>query len=207
MKPSKLQSEINRAAVHACVQILYISNRQYTIDALRDLLKQLGDSQAAPELRGMARIGTFELVEALAAANQQLAAAGLHIRIDHAGAKLETVQVQNPRLANLLSSYAPESTPTTITEETLTVLACIAFKQPISQIEIDRMFDREMRYYVNKLRGMDLVNERIGPDSRLHFVTTAEFLRRFNIQSPADLHALLQTQTQAAPGLTHLKSE
>ena len=113
------------------------------------------------------------------------------------GAQLETVQVQNPRLANLLSSYAPENTPTTITEETLTVLACIAFKQPITQIEIDRIFDREMRYYVNKLRGMDLVNERIGPDSRLHFVTTAEFLRRFNIQSPTDLHALLQTQ--AAP--------
>jgi segregation and condensation protein B len=67
------------------------------------------------------------------------------------------------------------------------VLACIAFKQPISQAEIDRLFDVDKRGLVVKLRELKLVQEFPGADGRLHFATTETFLQRFGLASLGDL--------------------
>ena len=61
------------------------------------------------------------------------------------------------------------------------MLACIAFKQPISQAEIDRLFDTDKRGLVVKLRDLKLVEEFADADGRLRFATTAEFLQRFGL--------------------------
>jgi chromosome segregation and condensation protein ScpB len=42
-------------------------------------------------------------------------------------------------------------------------LACIAFRQPISQAEIDRLFDADKRGLVVKLQDLKLVEELPGP--------------------------------------------
>jgi chromosome segregation and condensation protein ScpB len=62
-----------------------------------------------------------------------------------------------------------------MTTPTLEVLACIAFRQPISQAEIDQLFDADKRGLVVKLRDLKLVEEFAGADGRLRFATTAEF--------------------------------
>jgi chromosome segregation and condensation protein ScpB len=62
--------------------------------------------------------------------------------------------------------------------QTLEVLACIAFKQPISQAEIDQLFDADKRGLVVKLRDLKLVEEFAGADGRLRFATTGAFLQR-----------------------------
>jgi Segregation and condensation complex subunit ScpB len=59
-----------------------------------------------------------------------------------------------------------------MTTPTLEVLACIAFKQPISQAEIDLLFDADKRGLVVKLRDLKLVEEFAGADGRLRFATT-----------------------------------
>jgi hypothetical protein len=63
-----------------------------------------------------------------------------------------------------------------LTTSTLEVLACIAFRQPISQAEIDRLFDADKRGLVVKLRDLNLVEEFAGSDGRLRFATTEAFL-------------------------------
>ena len=76
------------------------------------------------------------------------------------------------------------------------VLACIAFKQPISQAELDRLFDVDKRGLVVKLRDK-LVEEFAGADGRLCFVTTQAFLQRFGLVS-------LQELTAPSLSLSHL---
>ncbi|MEM7147821.1 MAG: SMC-Scp complex subunit ScpB [Verrucomicrobiota bacterium] len=69
--------------------------------------------------------------------------------------------------------------------------ACIAFKQPISQAEIDRMFgDTDKRYLVHGLRQAGMVSEISGADGRLHFVTTAKYLEHFALSSLQELQQI-----------------
>jgi chromosome segregation and condensation protein ScpB len=69
------------------------------------------------------------------------------------------------------------------------VLACIAFEQPISQAEIDRLFDADKRGLVITLRDLRLVEEFAGADGRLRFATTEAFLQRFGLASLTELTA------------------
>ena len=69
------------------------------------------------------------------------------------------------------------------------MLACIAFKQPISQAEIDRFFDTDKRGLVVKLRDLKLVEEFAGADGRLRFATAEAFLQRFGLPSLGELTA------------------
>jgi chromosome segregation and condensation protein ScpB len=67
----------------------------------------------------------------------------------------------------------------------LEVLACIAFRQPISQAEIDRLFDADKRGLVVTLRDLRLVEEFPGADDSLRFATTEAFLQRFGLNTRA----------------------
>ena len=69
------------------------------------------------------------------------------------------------------------------------MLACIAFRQPISQAEIDQLFDADKRGLVVKLRDLKLVEEFAGADGRLRFATTEAFLQRFGLASLQELTA------------------
>ena len=76
-----------------------------------------------------------------------------------------------------------------MTTATLEVLACIAFKQPISQTEIDHLFDADKRGLVVTLRDLKLVEEFAGSDGRLRFATTQAFLQRFGLTRLSELTA------------------
>ena len=71
------------------------------------------------------------------------------------------------------------------------MLACIAFKQPISQAEIDQLFAADKRGLVVKLRDLKLVEEFAGDDGRLRFATTESFLQRFGLENAQQLSAVL----------------
>ena len=77
------------------------------------------------------------------------------------------------------------------------MLACIAFKQPISQAEIDRFFDADKRGLVVKLRDLKLVEEFAGADGRLRFATTEAFLQRFGLASLGELTAASLSDSQS----------
>ena len=62
-----------------------------------------------------------------------------------------------------------------LTQPILEVLSCIAFKQLISQAEIDQIFgDVDKRHLVAVLRQMELMEEFAGQDG-LRFTTTENF--------------------------------
>ena len=77
---------------------------------------------------------------------------GLQLRIINGMVSLLTTEVNNKALAHYLSEPNDANGVSGLTTYTLEVLACIAFRQPISQAEIARLFDADQRGFGVKLR-------------------------------------------------------
>lgn len=86
-----------------------------------------------------------------------------------------------------------------LTDVVLETLSIIAYKQPVTKLEIERIRGVSSDHAVNKLIEYDLVTE-VGrmdtPGRPILFGTTEEFLRRFSVQSVDEL-----------PGITPEKVE
>ena len=77
-----------------------------------------------------------------------------------------------------------------LTDVVLETLSIIAYKQPVTKLEIEKIRGVKSDHAVNKLVEYNLVKE-VGrldaPGRPLLFGTTEEFLRRFSVQSLDDL--------------------
>lgn len=86
-----------------------------------------------------------------------------------------------------------------LTDVLLETLSIIAYKQPVTKLEIEKIRGVKSDHAVNKLVEYNLICE-VGrldaPGRPLLFGTTEEFLRRFSIQSVEDLPSLNQEQME-----------
>jgi segregation and condensation protein B len=180
------QAAINAHAVRAVVQILFATGKPYTLETLRERLREFFVEEGDYEKRAVASMSAVELITAILEAGPQLEALGLQIRLTNGVAQIFTSKIQNERLAAFIAERAPVGAAGVgeLTAAALEVLACIAFKQPISQGEIDQVFGNvDKRHLVSVLRQMEMVEEFAGPDGRLRFATTGKFLERFALES------------------------
>ena len=99
-----------------------------------------------------------------------------------------------------------------LTDVLLETLSIIAYKQPITRLEVEKIRGVSCAHAINKLVEYNLVCE-LGrldaPGRPLLFGTTEEFLRNFGVQSIEDLPVLNQDQLeefkQQAEEEMHLK--
>jgi chromosome segregation and condensation protein ScpB len=178
---------VGEIAAKAVVQILFSTDKSFTVDGLREKLREFFREEVRVEVRAVAALSNAELITALLSCNRQLALVGLQLRIVNGVVSLLTTEVHNKALAAYLSEQKAANGNSGLTTGTLEVLACIAFKQPISQAEIDRIFNADKRGLVVKLRDLMLVEEFAGDDGRLRFATTQVFLQRFGLASLQEL--------------------
>ena len=86
-----------------------------------------------------------------------------------------------------------------LTDVLLETLSIIAYKQPVTKLEIEKIRGVKSDHAVNKLVEYDLVCE-VGrldaPGKPILFGTTEEFLRRFSIHSAEDLPTLNPEQVE-----------
>ena len=91
-----------------------------------------------------------------------------------------------------------------LTDVLLEALSIIAYKQPVTKLEVEKIRGVKSDHAVNKLVEYNLACE-VGrldaPGKPILFGTTEEFLRRFSIQSVDDLPVLNPEQVE------HFKSE
>ena len=172
-------------AARAVVQLLFATGKSFTVDGLREKLREFFRQEVRQELRAVAALNNVELITALISFNCQLGLVGLLNGV----VSLLTSRVENRALATYVSEQSGASANLQLTTGALEVLACIAFRQPISQAEIDQLFDADKRGLVVKLRDLKLVEEFAGADGRLRFATTEAFLRRFGLASLGELTA------------------
>lgn len=87
----------------------------------------------------------------------------------------------------------------TLTDVQLETLSIIAYKQPVTKLEIEKIRGVKSDHAVNKLVEYGLVCE-VGrmdvPGRPILFGTTEEFLRRFSVQSVDDLPSLNPEQVE-----------
>ena len=92
--------------------------------------------------------------------------------------------------SNLLKQYFEAPSMIEISGACLETLSIIAYKQPITKSEIERIRGVKSDFAVNKLVEYELVQE-VGrmdtPGRPLLFGTTEEFLRRFGVESADSL--------------------
>jgi chromosome segregation and condensation protein ScpB len=180
---------VGEIAAKAVVQLLFATGKSFTVDGLREKLREFFRQDVRSEARAVAALNNVELITALISFNCQLALVGLQLRILNGVVSLLTTRVENKALAAYVSEQGTASGSLQMTTASLEVLACIAFRQPISQAEIDQLFDADKRGLVVKLRDLKLGEEFAGDDGRLRFATTEAFLQRFGLASLQELTA------------------
>ena len=85
----------------------------------------------------------------------------------------------------------------TLTDTVLETLSIIAYKQPVTRVEVERVRGVNCDHAINKLLEYDLITE-LGrldaPGRPLLFGTTEQFLRTFGVSSLAELPKLSAVQ-------------
>lgn len=104
-----------------------------------------------------------------------------------------------PELYDYLIQVAKQPKKHELTDVLLETLAIVAYKQPVTKIEIEKIRGVKSDHAVNKLVEYDLVCE-VGrldaPGKPLLFGTTEEFLRRFGVQSVEELPSIAPEQLE-----------
>ena len=98
-----------------------------------------------------------------------------------------------PEFYQVLIRIAKEPQKYVLTEVLLETLSIVAYKQPVTKLEIERIRGVKSDHAVNRLVECGLVEEAgrmDAPGRPILFRTTEEFLRRFGIHSLGDLPAL-----------------
>lgn len=88
----------------------------------------------------------------------------------------------------------------TLTDVLLETLSIIAYKQPVTKLEVEKIRGVKSDHAVNKLVEYNLVCEKgrlDTPGKPILFGTTEEFLRRFDIRSVDDLPSLNPEQVES----------
>ncbi len=87
-----------------------------------------------------------------------------------------------------------------LTDVLLETLSIVAYKQPVTKLEVEKIRGVKSDHAVNKLVEYNLVCEKgrlDAPGKPLLFGTTEEFLRRFSVRSVEDLPSLNPEQMES----------
>lgn len=104
-----------------------------------------------------------------------------------------------PEMYEHLIKIAKTPRKITLTDSVLETLSIIAYKQPVTRVEIERIRGVSCDHALNKLLEYDLVTE-LGrldaPGRPLLFGTTEQFLRSFGVKSLEELPELTTMQVE-----------
>ena len=104
-----------------------------------------------------------------------------------------------PQMYEYLIKVAKQPRRYVLTDVQLETLSIIAYRQPVTKLEIEKIRGVKSDHAVNKLVEYDIVCE-VGrldaPGKPILFGTTEEFLRRFSIHSLEDLPGLNPEQIE-----------
>ncbi len=161
------------------------------------VLFAMGDSVELSSLSHVLEKPEEEIREVIAKMNQRYKKADRGIYI----AELEdAVQLcTKPGLYEYLIKVAKAPQKYALTDALLETLSIIAYKQPVTRLEVEKIRGVSCDHAVNRLLEFDLVQE-LGrldaPGRPLLFGTTEEFLRTFGVKSLGDLPMLNSEQME-----------
>ncbi len=161
------------------------------------ILFAMGDSVEVSKLADVTELTVKEVKTILAQMQEEYEQEGRGIYI----MELEdSVQLcTKPDMYEYLIKIAKAPRKLTLTDSVLETLSIIAYKQPVTRLEIERIRGVSCDHALNKLLEYDLVTE-LGrldaPGRPLLFGTTEQFLRCFGVKSIEDLPELSTVQVE-----------
>ncbi len=177
-KPQKLSEERAAAATEA---ILFAMGNAVEIAALCKALD-------LPEKDVLKALKTLEKRYESSRSGLQL------VRLD------KSVQLTTkPDYYDQLITIASVPKKMTLTDSVLETLSIVAYKQPITRLEIETIRGVNSDFAINKLLSYDLIQElgrKDAPGRPLLFGTTEQFLRSFGVGSLEELPSLSAMQVE-----------
>lgn len=161
------------------------------------VLFAMGDSVALSSLEHVLEMPQKEIREVIAKMNDKYKKADRGIYI----VELENaVQLcTKPELYEYLIKVAKAPRKYVLTDTLLETLSIIAYKQPVTRLEVEKIRGVSCDHAVNRLLEFNLIQE-LGrldvPGRPLLFGTTEEFLRTFGVKSLGDLPMLNPEQME-----------
>lgn len=156
--------------------------------AIESILFAMGDSVEIGRIAaalGIPEQDAREAVDALAA-RYQSRDSGLCVNWYENSVQLST----KPELYEYLVRITKAPKKPVLTNTLLETLSIIAFKQPVTRLEVENIRGVNSDFAISKLVGLDLVEEvgrKEAPGRPLLFGTTEQFLRTFGLHSLEEL--------------------
>jgi segregation and condensation protein B len=152
------------------------------------------------ELRTLARL-TEQTPEAISQALEELGATSRErgVRIQRTGQSAQMVSA--PETASYVQRYLGIDENQRLSPVVLVTLTVIAYKQPVTKGEVERILRKNCDYSVMVLKARDLINEvgrTEGPGRPYLYGTTFKFLEHFGLEKPEDLPPLPELEVAAA---------
>lgn len=158
------------------------------VAAMEAILFAMGDAvpvDSIAQALGVSRDRTLQAADTLAERCRQ-AGSGVSLNWYEDSVQLST----KPELYEYLIRIASEPKKPKLSPSVLETLSIIAFRQPVTRMEIESIRGVNSDYQVNRLLSYDLIQE-LGrkevPGRPLLFGTTQQFLRSFGIRSVDEL--------------------
>jgi segregation and condensation protein B len=144
-------------------------------------LAELAEQASVPRTQAEAALGTLEF---------ELEAGGRGLRLQRLGDEYQLVTA--PEVGERLAGYAAREVAR-VTPAALEALAIIAYRQPCTRSEVDRVRGVDSDYVIRSLLHRRLIAEigrRDTPGRPILYATTFTFLERFGLTSLDELPAL-----------------
>lgn len=165
--------------------------------AIEAILFAMGESVEAGRIAAALEITTEDVYRLVRDMMDKYEAEGRGIRIMELDGSFQLCT--KPELYDYLIRIARQPKHHVLTDVLLETLSIIAYKQPVTKLEIEKIRGVSCDHAVNKLVEYGLVCE-LGrldaPGRPILFGTTEEFLRTFGVQSVDELPVLNQEQLE-----------
>ncbi len=166
--------------------------------AIEAILFAMGDAVSVSTLAGALNVSTEEVREAADILSGRLAEreSGLVLNWYEDSLQLST----KPEMSGFLIRVASEPKKPRLTPTLMETLSIIAFRQPVTRMEVENIRGVNSDFAISRLVSFDLVQE-VGrkeiPGRPLLFGTTQQFLRSFGIRSVDELPRPDELQMEA----------
>ena len=174
-----------------------IIDRNKAMAAMEAILFTMGESVDISQFAEVLEIPKEEILAVASMLEEKYRTpdSGLQLRYFGDAIQLSTKDEQFDNLVKVAKS--PRKM--TLTDTMMETLSIIAYKQPITRIEVESIRGVNSDFAINKLVSLDLVKElgrKDAPGRPLLFGTTEQFLRTFGVRTLDDLPKLNAVQLE-----------
>jgi len=161
------------------------------------ILFSIGDAVEISKLAEITETTPKEVEKTVAKMKKKMDADNRGITITQIGNSFQ--MCSKPDMYEYLIDITKSARKYTLTDTVLETLSIIAYKQPVTRGDIEKIRGVDCSHAVNKLIELDLIKE-LGrmdaPGRPILFGTTEQFLRSFGVKSLEDLPEVSQVQKE-----------